>query len=113
MTSSESKRVDRRDLVITAVAVACGLAVAGISLMQITVDDRPQLAQVMPLPAEQQKSNPPTPSKPEPPPTDPTLRPMTPPPQPARPDAGAQDKGAKPALPPAPAEKSAPPINAK
>ncbi len=114
MTPSESKRVDRRDFIITAIAIVFGLTVAGVSLMQVTVDDRPQLAQVMPLPADQnKKSDPPAPLNPESSPKDPTSRPTTPPPQPARPDADAQNKGARPVLPPAPAEKSGPSIDAK
>ena len=40
-------------------------------------------------------------------------RPTTPAPEPARPDAQAQQEGAPAALPPAPAEKTAPPINAR
>ncbi len=82
MTPSESKRVDRRDFIITAIAIVFGLTVAGVSLMQVTVDDRPQLAQVMPSPTDQnKKSDPPAPLNPESSPKDPTSRPTTPPPQ--------------------------------
>ena len=121
MTSSERNRVERRDFTIAAAAIAGGLIVAGVALLQFATDDgsqaltRTQWAQTTPAPREQDdKAKPPADSNAErPAPVDPTSRPTTPPPQPARPDVDAQNKGAKPALPPAPAEKTAPPIDAK
>ncbi len=109
MTSSESKRVARRDFIFAAIAIAAGLTVTGASLLQLTPRDEPQrVAQAQTTPHDQSdKTNTPADSKPG------GTRPTTPPPQPARPDADAQNKGAKPALPPAPAEKSATPIDAK
>jgi len=109
MPSSKRYRADRRDFVVAALAIAAGLAVTGASLLQLATQDGPlQLAQGQTTPSDQNGyTNAPAESKPG------GTRPTTPPPQPARPDSDAQDKGAKPALPPAPAEKSAPPINAK
>lgn len=109
MTSSERQRVARRDFVFAAMAIAAGLTVAGASVLQLTVWNDPQhFAQAQTTQPDQGgKATAPAESKPG------GARPTTPPPQPARPDADAQNKGAKPALPPAPAEKSAPPINAK
>lgn len=109
MTSGENKRVARRDFVLAAIAIAIGLTVTGAALLQLTVRDEPQhVAQAQTTQPDQNgKIDAPADSKPG------GTRPTTPPPQPARPDANAQDKGATPALPPAPAEKSAPPVNAK
>ncbi len=109
MTFSERRRVDRRDFVIATLVIALGLTVTGVSLLQLTSQREPQqFAQVRKDQSGQgDGTNAPAESKPG------GVRPTTPPPQPARPDADAQNKGAKPALPPAPAEKSAPPINAK
>jgi hypothetical protein len=90
-------------------AIAGSLTVMGASLMQLsTLEHSQQLAQVQTVPSDHDDSaKPSSETKPS------GTRPTTPPPQPARPDANAQNKGAKPALPPAPAEKSAPPIDAK
>lgn len=109
MTSSERQRVARRDFVFAAMAIAAGLTVAGASVLQLTVRNEPQhFAQAQTTqPDQSDKATVPAESKPG------GARPTMLPPQPARPDADAQNKGAKPALPPAPAEKSAPPINAK
>lgn len=108
MTLGENKRVARRDFVLAAVAIATGLTVAGAALLQLTVRDEPQyIAQAQTTQPESDKIDAPAESKPG------DTRPTTPPPQPARPDANAQNKGATPALPPAPAEKSAPPVNAR
>jgi len=87
--------------------VAAGLAVSGLSLMQIAARN-PQMAQAtQPLqssPPAAAEDKPPADSKPG------GERPTTPAPEPARPDTQAQKAGATPALPPAPAEKTAPPI---
>jgi hypothetical protein len=87
--------------------VAAGLAVSGLSLMQIAARN-PQLAQAtQPLqssPPAAVEDKPPADSKPG------GERPTTPAPEPARPDPQAQKAGATPALPPAPAEKTAAPI---
>jgi len=109
MTSSENKRVVRRDFVLAAIAIAVGLTVTGASLLQLTLWSQPRhFAQAQTTQSDQGgRTDAPAESKPG------GTRPTTPPPQPARPDADAQNKGAKPALPPAPAEKSAPPVNAK
>ena len=94
-------------MLLASALVAAGLAVSGVSLMQIAARN-PQMAQATPPlqssppPADQDK--PPAESKPG------GERPTTPAPEPARPDAEAQKAGARPALPPAPAEKTAPPI---
>jgi hypothetical protein len=87
--------------------VAAGLAVSGLSLMQIAARN-PQMAQAtQPLqssPPAAAEDKPPADSKPG------GERPTTPAPEPARPDTQALKAGAPPALPPAPAEKTAPPI---
>lgn len=110
-THDERGRIDRRDFAIAVMVIAAGLTVMGVSLLQLSAPDAyKQFAQVQTLPPDNAKpsnAEPPAESKPG------GTRPTTPAPQPARPDADAQDKGAKPALPPAPAEKSAPSINAK
>lgn len=115
-THDERGRIDRRDFAIAAMVIAAGLTVMGVSLLQLSAPDAPrQFAQVQTVPPSSGKpsksdpSNAATPAESKPG----GARPTTPAPQPARPDADAQNKGAKPALPPAPAEKSAPPINAK
>jgi hypothetical protein len=109
MTSSESRRVARRDFIFAAIAIAAGLTVTGASLLPSMVRNEPQhFAQAQTTqPDRSDKTSEPAESKPG------GTRPTTPPPQPARPDADAQNRGAKPALPPAPAEKIAPPVNAK
>lgn len=109
MTSSERKRVARRDFILAAMAIAAGLTVTGASLLQLTLWNQPRhFAQAQTTqPDQSDKIDAPAGSKPG------GTRPTTPPPQPARPDADAQNKGAESALPPAPAEKSAPPIDAK
>ncbi|TMK06886.1 MAG: iron ABC transporter permease [Alphaproteobacteria bacterium] len=107
MSPDETKRAYRMDMLLASALVAAGLAVSGVSLMQIAARN-PQMAQATPPlqssppPADQDK--PPAESKPG------GERPTTPAPEPARPDAEAQKAGATPALPPAPAEKTAPPI---
>jgi len=97
------------DMLLASALVAAGLAISGLSLMQIAARN-PQMAQATqplqsspPAPAADQ-DKPPAESKPG------GERPTTPAPEPARPDAQAQKAGATPALPPAPAEKTTAPI---
>jgi hypothetical protein len=97
-------------MLLASALVAAGLALSGLSLVQL-VSHNPQLAQAtQPL----QSSPTPTPQSSAPAESKPGgERPTTPAPEPARPDAQAQQSGATPALPPAPAEKTAPPIKEK
>jgi hypothetical protein len=94
-------------MLLAAVMVASGLAIFGLSVVQI-VARNPQMAQATqplqssPNPAPQE--NPPAESKPG------GVRPTTPAPEPASPNAEAQKAGAPRPLPQAPAEKIAPPI---
>src|SRR5712671_7070510 len=109
MSPDGTKRAFRKDMLLASAMVAAGLAVSGLSLMQIATRN-PHMAQAtQPLqsspPAAEDK--PPAESKPG------GERPTTPAPEPARPDTQAQKAGATPALPPAPAEKMAPPIKDK
>lgn len=92
-----------RDMLLAAMMVIAGVAISGLSVVQIRAHDRLQLAQA-PTPSP---SNTPAESTPG------GTRPTTPAPEPAQPNANAQKDGAKPALPPAPAEKVAPPIKEK
>ena len=107
MSPVETRRAYKNDMLLASTLVAAGLALSGLSLVQIA-DRHPQLAQATqplqssPPPANQDK--PPAESKPG------GERPTTPAPEPARPDTQAQKTGATPALPPAPAEKTAAPI---
>jgi hypothetical protein len=108
MSSDDRKRGYRNEMLLASAMVAAGLAVAGLSLVQIA-SRNPQMAQAtQPLqsspaaPSAQDRA--PAESKPG------GERPTTPAPEPARPDAQAQKAGATPALPPAPAEKTAQPI---
>lgn len=108
MTPNE-KRANRTDLILSAILIAGGLTLSGISLMQLASRGEIHLAQTT-QPTESQpsvpagKSDGPADSKPG------GTRPTTPAPEPARPDGDAQKAGAKPALPPAPAEKMGEPI---
>lgn len=110
MTPVEKRRASRADLLLSALLIAGGLALSGISLMQLASRGEIHLAQATQQPSETTpsvpagKSDGPADSKPG------GTRPTTPPPEPARPDADAQKAGAKPALPPAPAEKMGEPI---
>ncbi|QOZ29545.1 hypothetical protein [Bradyrhizobium sp. CCBAU 51753] len=100
----------RNNILIAAVMVAAGVAIAAVSLREIASSPPQEVAQAtQPLQQspEPQKTPPPAESKPG------GDRPTTPAPEPARPDADAQKGGAKPVLPPAPAEKTAPPIKEK
>jgi hypothetical protein len=96
------------DMLLASAMVAAGLALCGLSLVQLKASN-PQVAQAtQPLqsspaaPDAQNKA--PAESKPG------GERPTTPAPEPARPDTQAQKAGATPALPPAPAEKTAAPL---
>lgn len=105
----DNKRTNRTDLILSAILIAAGLTLSGISLMQLASRGEIHLAQTT-QPTESQpsvpagKSDGPAESKPG------GTRPTTPAPEPARPNADAQKAGAKPALPPAPAEKTGEPI---
>lgn len=107
--SPDDKRINRTDLILSAILIAAGLTLSGISLMQLASRGEIHLAQTT-QPTESQpsvpagKSDGPAESKPG------GTRPTTPAPEPARPNADAQKAGAKPALPPAPAEKTGEPI---
>jgi hypothetical protein len=108
MSSDDSKRAYRRDLLLASAMIAVGLAIAGLSLAELKTGD-PQMAQATPP----LQSTPGAETKPPAPAAEPTpsgTRPTEIPPQPARPDADAQKAGAPSALPPAPAEKKGAPI---
>jgi len=109
MTPDEQRKVNRTDLLLSAILIAGGLVLSGISLMQFASRDDIHLAQTT-QPSEQ--SLPPPAGKKDGPAESKHggTRPTTPAPEPARPDADAQKAGAKPALPPAPAEKTGEPI---
>lgn len=107
MTPNE-KRANRTDLILSAILIAGGLTLSGISLMQLASRGQVHLAQTTQSPESQPsvpagKSDGPADSKP-------AAHDLLPAPEPARPDADAQKAGAKPALPPAPAEKMGEPI---
>jgi hypothetical protein len=111
MAADDRNRSYRRDMLLAAVMVAAGVAMSGISAAELLTTRHQQMAQAtQPL-----QSTPGAESKPSAPaePATTGQRPGDVPPQPARPDAEAQKAGATPALPPAPAEKTAPPINAR
>ena len=111
MTPDDRKLAYRKDMLLAAMMVVGGLAIAALSIAGIKAGDAQHLAQAtQPLqgtPAPADQNNVPAQSKPG------GTRPTTPAPQPARPDPQAQKEGAKPALPPAPAEKTGPPIKEK
>ena len=107
MSPDDRKRAYRKDLLLASVMVATGLAISGVSVINLAVRN-PQMAQAtQPL-----QSTPGAESKPSAPaePVTTGSRPTEIPPQPASPNAEAQKAGATPALPPAPAEKIAAPI---
>ena len=119
MTPIDRKRAQTTDLLLASIIVAVGLVMTSLSLAQLASDDvrllasdDTQTAQATPQPLQ---STPGAESKPFAPdePSQTGARPREISPQPARPDPDAIDAGAKAALPPAPAEKIAPPINAK
>jgi hypothetical protein len=110
MPPDDRKRAYRKDLLLASVLVTAGLVISGVSLTKLSARDPQQMAQAtQPLQSSPPdiQDNKPAESKPG------GDRPTTPAPEPARPDAQAQKAGAQPALPPAPAEKIAPPIQAK
>ena len=96
-------------MLLASAMVAVGLAVFGVSVVQLKAGhSNSQMAQAtQPL-----QSTPGAETKPSAPaePVTTGARPSEIPPEPARPDADAQKAGATPALPPAPAEKTAAPI---
>jgi len=107
--TDETRKAHRIDLLLSALLIAGGLTVSGISLMHLGSRGDIHLAQTAQpsgttpsVPAG--KSDGPAESMPG------GTRPTTPAPEPARPDPDAQKAGAKPALPPAPAEKTGEPI---
>jgi hypothetical protein len=107
MSPNDRKRAYRKDMLLASVMVATGLAISGVSVINLAVHN-PQMAQAtQPL-----QSTPGAESKPSAPaePVTKGQRPTEIPPQPASPNAEAQKAGATPALPPAPAEKIAAPI---
>jgi hypothetical protein len=111
MSSDDSKRAYKRDMLLAAAMIAGGLAIFGLSVVRLAADN-PQIAQAtQPL-----QSSPAAPAAQDTPPAESKPggeRPTTPAPEPARPDAEAQKAGAATALPPAPAEKIAAPIQQK
>ena len=111
MNPDDSKRAYRMEIRLASALIVAGLALSGLSLVQLAVRHPQEMAQAtQPL-----QSTPGAETKPSAPsePTTTGARPSEIPPQPARPDAEAQKAGATPALPPAPAEKTAPPIQQK
>ena len=110
MSSDDRRRGLGRDFLLASLLVAAGSVLSGLSLIEIAKSNV-HVAQatqpVQPSPPAASDSAP-AESKPG------GARPTTPAPEPARPpDTQAQKDGAKAALPPAPAEKMAPPIQAK
>jgi hypothetical protein len=108
MSPDDSKRAYRKDLLLASAMVAVGLAIFGVSVVQLKDKSPQQMAQAtQPL-----QSTPGADTKPSAPaePATTGVRPSGVSPEPARPDADAQKAGAAPALPPAPAEKIAAPI---
>ena len=110
MSADDGKRAYRNDLFLAAAMVAAGLALVGVSAMQLQ-PRHPQIAQAT-QPLQSTPGAETRPSAPAEPATTGT-RPSNVPPEPARPDPQAQKAGAEPALPPAPAEKTAAPIREK
>ncbi len=109
MIPDEKRKANRADFLLSALLIAGGLTLSGISIMQLASRGEMHMAQATQL-GEPQPSVPAgrTDGPAEPMPGG--MRPTTPAPEPARPDADAQKAGAKPALPPAPAEKMGEPI---
>jgi len=109
MSPDARKRAYRKDMLLASAMVAAGLAVIGVSVVQLKAGHpNSEMAQAtQPL-----QSTPGAETKPSAPaePSTTGVRPSGVSPEPARPDADAQKAGAAPALPPAPAEKTAPPI---
>ena len=114
MSPDQGKRAHNRELLLASAMVVAGLAISGLSIVQLKAGDaNPQLAQATPplqsTPGAEIKPSAPA----EPATTGSGTRPSGIAPQPARPSAEAQKDGASPVLPPAPAEKTAPPIQQK
>jgi hypothetical protein len=110
MSADKRKRAYRRDMIFASAMVAAGLAISGLSLIELTRRPQQFAQATQPLqasPESETQEKPPAESKPG------GVRPTTPAPEPARPDDEAQKAGASPALPPAPAEKTAAPIEGK
>ena len=109
MLPNKRKYAYRRDMIFASAMVAAGLAISGLSLIELLARGPQQIAQAtQPLqPSSASEAPPPAESKPG------GVRPTTPAPQPARPDDEVQKAGVTPALPPAPAEKTAAPIKAR
>jgi hypothetical protein len=108
MSPDDRKRAYTKEMLLASAMVAVGLAVFGMSVVQLKARNPQLMAQAtQPL-----QSTPGAETKPSAPaePTTTGSRPSETPPQPARPDADAQKAGAQPVLPPAPAEKTAAPI---
>jgi hypothetical protein len=110
MSSDNSKRAYRKDMLLACAMVTAGVVISGLSLAELPVRGQQMAQATQPLQSTPGAEN--KPSTPAEPATT-GARPSEIPPQPARPDAEAQKSGATPALPPAPAEKTAPPINAR
>jgi len=110
MTSDDSKRADKNDLLLAAVMVVAGLGMSGLALARIASDRPAQMAQAtQPLQGTPSTTEGQAPAEAKPG----GERPTTPAPEPAHPNAEAQKNGATPALPTAPAEKTAAPIQPK
>jgi hypothetical protein len=111
MFADKQKRAYRNELLLASAMMAAGLAISGLSLIELLARGPQQFAQAtQPLqtsPESETQEKPPAESKPG------GVRPTMPAPEPARPDDEAQKAGATPALPPAPAEKTAAPIEGK
>jgi hypothetical protein len=113
MISRETRRAIRKEYLTSGLLLAAGLAIMGLSLTELSLQQQESLRRDMvqvAQPAQDSptiapgKDNGPAESKPG------GTRPTTPAPEPARPDAEAQKAGAQPALPPAPAEKIGAPV---
>ena len=108
MSPDERKRAYGKDMLLASAMVVAGLAISGLSVVQLVVRSPQQVAQatqpLQPSPAPAAQDKPPAESMPG------GERPTTPAPEPARPDVEAQKAGATSALPPAPAEKTGAPI---
>jgi hypothetical protein len=114
MISRETKRSIRKEVMLSALLVTGGLAVTGISLIELSARHQQSLRREMAQVTQPVQVTPSIPSGKDggtPAESMPGgTRPTTPSPEPARPDAEAQKAGATPALPPAPAEKMGEPL---
>jgi hypothetical protein len=109
MSADETKRAYRTDMLVASALVAAGLALCGLSLVELRAGNQQfaQATQPLQSPTPAPQESPPAESKPG------GDRPTTPAPEPARPDTQAEKAGAAPVLPAAPAEKTGPPIKEK